>query len=325
MLTEESVQQVFKLAHSLHPHRVVAWAVAREAFRQSRRMSADQASRPPAHRPYKHKLAESNLLKASVFAASEKWEKDQESRAPKEHPIYKPTTEDLLYRYIKTLVWHSMERDSIYAAISIGGLLFRYSTSEIATISPDFFDKENKRRIKGWLLKKVESRFRDVMAIPDASGKQDIQRPTEYQLAFVNKSLSTLAPLAEEHPSACVGTGTLFDKYFCFDTERTEQDRAHIIMNMECGGWPRLVDEYNEFYRGPSEQRLDDPAEKLRLPLFGGGFSNPPNGSEGDGGPLLFSHRFDPEPLNPVEVRSLIQRLDHPSPSCEALPWEIAA
>lgn len=325
MLTEESIQQVFSLAYSLHPHRVVAWEVTREALRRGKVMSRTQGSRPTSHRPYKQKLEESNLLRASVFEISEKWEKDQESRSPKREPIYIPTTEDLLFRYLKTLVWHSMNRDSVYAAIGIGGLLFTYPTNEIAAVSVDFFDNENIRRLKRWLLMKMENRFSDVMVIPNDSGGQSAPKPSEYQMAFVDKALRTLAPLVSDHPGACTSSGMLLNEFFGYDSIRTEKERSHLILNTECGGWARLVNEYNEFHSGISGKQLDEPIDRLRIPLFGGGFRGPHDSSESDHRSSIFEGRFDPDPLNPVEVRSLIQRLDQPLISGRRGKLDIAA
>jgi hypothetical protein len=311
MQTAESIQQAFGLAYSLHPHREVAWEVTRDALKLNRVISYRQDVRPATGRPYKQKLHESNLLRLGVFIASEKWEKDQESRSPKLTPKYTPTKEDLLYRYLKALVWHSMDRPSIYAAIGIGALLFSYRTCEIAAVSVDFFDDLNIRRKKEWLLEKVASRFRDVMVIPDGLGVKGVPPHTEYQLAFVKKSLGTLAPLADGHPRDCENGGGLLDEYFCFDSVRTEVERVHLITNMECCGWARLVEEYNHI--SPAN-RLEDPAGKLTLPLFDDGFDGGPSSRpDGGGDRHTFGERFEAEPLSQLEVRALVQRIEYPS------------
>jgi hypothetical protein len=316
MQTAESIQQAFGLAHSLHPHREVAWEVTRDAVKLSRVISTRQDVRPAAGRPYKQKLFESNLLRLGVFMASEKWEKDQESRSPNLTPRYIPTKEDLLYRYLKTLVWHTMDRPCVYAAVGVGALLFSFRTGEIASVSVDFFDDLNIRRKKEWLLEKVVSRFRDVMVIPAGSGVKESPPPTEYQLAFVNKSLATLAPQADAHPYDCKAGGALFDEYFCFDSPRTEAERVHLIINAECCGWARLVEEYN---RLSPRNRLEDPAGKLCLPIFDDGFDGGPRSrTDDDGDARSFGKRFDAEPLSTLEVRALVQRLDYPTPARKA-------
>jgi hypothetical protein len=315
MQTAESIQQAFGLAHSLHPHREVAWEVTRDALKLNRVLSTRQDVRPMAGRPYKQRLHDSNLLRLSVFMASEKWEKDQESRAPKLTPRYTPSKEDLLYRYLKTLVWHSMDRPCVYAAIGVGALLFSYRTCEIAAVSVDFFDDLNIRRKKDWLREKVVSRFRDVMVITDGASGKGVPPPTEYQLAFVNKSLATLAPLVEGHPQGCTAGEGLFGEYFCFDSPKTEVERVHLIINTECCGWARLVEQYN---RLSSHNRLEAPADKLSLPLFDDGFDGGPRSrSDGDGDKLTFGERFEAEPLSTLEVRALVQRIDYPAPACK--------
>jgi hypothetical protein len=285
--------------------------VTRDALKLSRVISYRQDVRPAAGRPYKQRLFESNLLRLGVFMASEKWERDQESRSPKLTPKYKPTKEDLLYRYLKTLVWHTMDRPCVYAAIGVGALLFSYRTSEVAAVSVDFFDDLNIRRKKEWLLEKVSSRFRDVMLIPEGSGVKALPPPTEYQLAFVNKSLATLAPLADGHPLDCEAEGGLLGEHFRFDSPRTEVERVHLITNTECCGWARLVEQYN---RLSPHSPLEDPAGKLSLPLFDDGFDGGPRPRlEDDGDRQTLGERFDSEPLSALEVRALVQKIDLPS------------
>jgi hypothetical protein len=316
MQTAESIQQAFGLAHSLHPHREVAWEVTRDALKLNRVISYRQDARPEAGRPYKQKLRESNLLRLSVLMASEKWEKDQESRSPKLTPAYTPTKEDLLYRYLKTLVLHTMDRPSVYAAVGVGALLFSYRTSEVAMISVDHFDDLNIRRKKEWLFEKVASRFRDVMVIPSGYDSKGVPPPTEYQLAFVNKSLATLSPLTDGHPQDCLTGGGLLGEYFCYNSPKTEVERVHLITNMECCGWPRLVEQYNQF--SPHNQ-MDDPASKLSLPLFDDGYDGGPRSrSSDDVDGQTFGERFEAEPLSPLEVRALMQRNGYPSPSRKA-------
>jgi hypothetical protein len=310
MLTDESIQQTYRLAYSLHPDTVVAWEITKEALKFSLSLSYTQEARPPAVHPYKRRLEEENLLRRSVFLASEKWEKDQESRAPKLLPSYRPTAEDLLFRYLKTLVMHSMDRKPVYAAVCIGGILYSYPTCEIAEVAADFFDDPNIRRVKCKLLNKVELRFSSVMVLPEGARGNGRPIPTERQHEFVNRSLATLAPSVSGHPTACAAPRPLLEEYFCLESERSDAERSHLILNPECGGWVRLVEEYNESQSDYSTHILTDPREKLQLPLFGGGFNGPNNGIENDLVSPEFDGRFDPEPLSPIEVRSLRQRFD---------------
>jgi hypothetical protein len=325
MVTKESIQQAFSLAYSLHPQRVVAWEVTREALRQYKVRASAQGERPAANSPYKQRLDENNLLRTSIFISSEKWERDQESRSPKRDPVYVPTLEDLWYRYLKTLVWHSMDRKSIYAAVAIGALLFTYQTSEIASVSVDFFDSENIRRVKNWFLRKLESRFSDVMVIFNDSGRHNAPPLTEYQLAFVNKALSVLAPQMLEHPDSCATNKMLLNEFFSYESTRLEQERVHILLNTECGGWARLVNEYNQLYASFPSRHLGDPSDKLRLPIFGNGFNGPQDRSKRDDASSVLEGRFKPDPLNHVEIRSLIQRLNESPSSGEKGKQDIAA
>lgn len=313
MLTDDNIQRVFRLVYSLHPNRVLAWEITQEALRHKRSLECAQASRPSAAHPFKQRLEEDNLLRKSVFLSSLRWEKDQESRAPKLCPAYRPTSEDLLFRFLKALVLQCMDRRPIYAAVGMGALLYSYATSEVACVAPDFFDDPNIRRVKRFLLRCLDERFRNVMLITDGNaGRRSGATPTIGQTEFVMRGLSTLAPEAHGHPGICRTRQTLLEEYFSGESGRSDAERIHVILHPGCGGWGKLVEEFNAGQSNDSEFLLADPEGRLRIPSFGGDFEGPGTGANDGRDSEAGVERFDPEPLNPVEIRSLRQSLDEP-------------
>lgn len=326
MPNDETIQRAFRLAYSLHPDRLLAVEIAEEALNYKRVLESDQDARPVAARPFKQRLGEENLLRKSVYLTSEKWEKDQESRAPKMRPAYRPTSEDLLYRYIKTLVTHSMDRKPVYAAVAVGSILYAYQPVDVAKISPDVFDDSNIRRVKAHLHKALQRRFGNLMLIVEGGGGSRIMRgPTDVQIDFVLKSLSALAPDAPCHPDDCLTCESLLDEYFFDEFKGTDADRIHLILRPDCGGWVRLVEEFNAGQDDDSEFLLADPSGRLHIPEFGGDFEGPGGGTLRHRGDDLYGGRFDPEPLNPIEIRSLRQGLDEADASPVFTPGRFVA
>lgn len=305
MWSETEIQRAFRLAYNLHPDRLVAWEVTREALKIAVVAMRSQQSRPPAGRPYKQKLDASNLLRRSIFLASERWERDQESRHPKLVPRYKPDVEDLLVRHLKTIVLHSMDRQCVVAAVGIGCFVFSYRPCEIAAVSPDHFDSDNIRRVKGWLGGLFDSRFRDHMIVPMKSGKATEIVPTSRQMNFVSKALAELAPSTFKHPEACAPILTLLEDYFAADSVRTELERSHVILNPECGGWAQLVTEHNALCDCHPGRKLAEPEQSLYLPQFDDSTVQQRIDVLNDAELHTRDDRFAPEPLALVELRSL--------------------
>lgn len=304
MLTDDDLQKAFHLISVLHPDRAVGLCVLLDAYDRISLIRKNQVRRPDATHPTKLIIPEESLLQFATYAASEIWEKDQESDHPRKEPRYKPTDEDKLVRYVKTLAWKSMDRHSRYAAVGLGCLLYTYQPHEVSSLAEDLFNSDNIRRNKSWMFDQIKKRFQGTKGFTNGNEHVELGVPSSRQRALIQKSLSAFAPWCSCPAAARSPSASLLETYFNQDSKRSEWERVHVLFDPACGGFPRLVNEYNSTYRSDSNMRLDDPENKLGSPKFGDGFNEPP-GDGGDGGPSDPEDRFNPSPLIHHELSSI--------------------
>jgi hypothetical protein len=305
MLSDQDLQQAFQVSYILHPDRLVAWEVAREGVRRTSLVLSEQARLPNSDHPYKQKLSEQNALLSGVFAASEGWELDQESRQPTRFPLYVPTNRDFLPRYIKNLVWHSMARNASWVSIAIGNLLYGYQLNEIAQLSPDYFESLNARRIRANLLERLQKRFGGEGRLIDRGSELGTRLATHEEFRMIELILAKFSPRLSHHPDRCVPGNGILETYLSYPSGKSEAELIHVLINSECGGWVRLVREFNYLLSLRSDKPLPDPTERLRIPL-GSEILYPIEDSDPAEG-LVFAKRINPESLNVIELKSLGQ------------------
>lgn len=305
MPTNDDLQKAFPLVSYLQPDRAVAVCVLLDAYDRVEVFRKGQERRPDSDCPYKLRIPEENLPQYCIYEVSQKWEMDQESDCSSKEPRYKPTPDDLLIRYIKTLALVAMDwRSPCYAAVAVGGYLYTYRPKQISDL---VLNSDNIRRVKGRVFKRLEKRFPGIC---NGGGHVSLEAPSERQRALVNKSLSALAPLYSCQIAHAPGLETNFlDICFDKDSDRPELERIHIVFDTKCCGFARLVREYNSSFPEWSKMRLDDPDNKLRVPKFGDGHGGPDQG-EGEDGPPDPDERFNPSPLTPAEASSIRHKLN---------------
>jgi hypothetical protein len=170
LLTDDDIQRAFRLIHGIHPDRAVAQCILQDAYDRIPLIQKLQERRPTSPHPFKSRIPEENLLQFAVYLASDAWEKDQESARPRKEPKYHPTQDDLLIRYIKTLIWKSMDRRACYTAVAIGCLLYTYQPHEISSLAEEHFDSDNIRRVKGWVTEQVKICFEKAKGFQGLNG-----------------------------------------------------------------------------------------------------------------------------------------------------------
>jgi hypothetical protein len=138
---DECIQKTFGVAYLLHPEKLVAWCVTRDAYD---RVPSIRQLEAKSRGKYKMRTPDEALMQVGVFYASDAWERSQEKQSDKKEPVYEPTANDLVVRYIKRIIMETMHRDSANVAIGLGSLLYTYSPSEICNIAPDLFDAETR-------------------------------------------------------------------------------------------------------------------------------------------------------------------------------------
>jgi hypothetical protein len=196
MLPNHEVQKVYDLAYYLHPDKRIALPITMAACEQFPLLQQNQAKRAETQRPYKLKLSREGLLQMSVYQASDPWERDQESANPRRKPGYRPTHDDMLGRYVKFLVWQTMDRRAAYTAVGLGCLLYTYRPGEICMLAEDLFDDSNIRRIKRWLTDRMTSRFRNAPIFSDDYHTFRTRPPTEHDRSVVHNALVAFTPWA---------------------------------------------------------------------------------------------------------------------------------
>ena len=118
----------YKLAHCLHPDNGIALAVTLEACDRIALLRRMQ-DRRTGH--YRFRLPEACLPQYCVYLASDAREREQERLRPGKEPRYRPTPDDYLVRYIKFLIWWTMDRNACHVAVALGCFLYGYQPGEI--------------------------------------------------------------------------------------------------------------------------------------------------------------------------------------------------
>jgi hypothetical protein len=106
MLTDNDLQRMYDLSHCLHPNHGIALSVTLEACERVSLIRSIQARRVGY---YRRRLPEACLPQYCVYLASDARERDQERPRSCEKPLYEPTSDNSLVRYITALVWWTME------------------------------------------------------------------------------------------------------------------------------------------------------------------------------------------------------------------------
>ncbi len=305
MLTNDDLQKAFRLISPLHPDKGVALCVLLDACDRIPVIKKLQEKRPDATSPFKLKIPEESLLQLCVYRVSDEWEKDQESDHPVKEPGYQPTHDDLLTRYVKILAWKALDRHSRHAAVGLGCLLYTYQPHEVSSLAEDFFDSDNIRRDKSWMLGQIKKRFQGVGGLANGDEHVAFEVPSTRQRELIQLSLSRFAPWCSCSTTTDRMPATfLLETYFSKDSKKSEWERVHALFDPACGGFARLVHEYNSTCPKGSDMRLDDPEKKLGSPKFSDG-SHKPTRDGGDGGPSDPGYRFNPSPLTDADMSSI--------------------
>jgi hypothetical protein len=120
MFADHDLQRMYELAHFLHPDHESALAVTLEACE---RVALVRRIRDRRTGHYRRRLPEAWLPQYCVYMASDAHERDQERPRPGQEPRYRPTPDDRLVRYIKCLIWWTMDRNACHVAVALGCFL----------------------------------------------------------------------------------------------------------------------------------------------------------------------------------------------------------
>jgi hypothetical protein len=299
VFSDEEIQNAFRLAYVLHPNMAVAYSVALDAVDRFFLQKRLQGRRPKAkNQPFKNLLSDPALLQTSIYLASDSWERDQERLLPRKTPFYKPNVNDLIARYVKLLVWKTMEHNCTHVAVGIGSFLYTYRTAEIKHLAPDHIKDDNIRRVKAAIISDIRNRFEQYNIAPDDSSHIITRAPTSYERELVYSSLTSFAPWVAEHAPPLSDNTPVLETYFGYESKKSEWERNHALIDSGCAGLRLLVQEFNASGSREDEMLLENPDEKLQVPDFGTSFDS--GGSD---------DRFNPPSLSETELISLRRAL----------------
>jgi hypothetical protein len=265
MLADHELQQMFELAHYLHPDSGVALPVTLEACDRIALLQRIQDRRTGQ---YRLRLPEGCLPQYGVYLTSDTRERTQERPRPGQEPRYRPTPDDYLVRYIKCLIWWTLDRTACHVAVALGCFLYSYQPGEIVNLAPEFFNPHNIRRVKRRLAYQLQSRFQHANIFLDPQTTLRTRPPTEHDRRLVRQSLALFTPWGSPHVLPQAPPLSILETYFDWASGRSDWERIHALIDPTCAGLARLIHEYNESFPRGSQARLEDPDDKLAIPCF---------------------------------------------------------
>jgi len=264
-------EQGFQLAYFLVPDRSLAVRVLADAVNRLNVRCRQENKRAYwrdkylKHRASKISRADEDTLQWLIYFASEKYERQIEERG--EFSI-----EDLIVRYVKSLVQTTTGMSSFYVATGIHRLLHNYSTAEVQRMYELFTDRylgtDEYRRAKRLVMRKIVDRFGSIVstttaahgemrfeACQDQSSWVDVVR--ECLRAFVPWSTRGRCLLqTNSDGGASMVPDLLSGRDKTVSPDVVETNRCHALIDPTCFG--RLIEML----------RLDSSESRLALPKF---------------------------------------------------------
>lgn len=301
-INENYLERAFALAHFLWPERTVALEILTCALNKLKARSEQEHKRAYWRDKFlKRQIThitreEQDTLQWLIYGECDSYEKREEDRG-------QSGREDLVVRYIKTLVQLSTGMSSFYVNIAIHRLLYRYTTSETQRIYEAITDcyrgSDEYRRAKRWLMLKLESRFSGSLRTLKADrgeAKFELAESQARWLDLVLKCLQMFTPWstqdrcplkARSHPASFEDALQLtLDQES--DQDKIEIARCHAFIDPFCLG--HLIRALG----------LEPHSSKLGVPQFF---------MKADGNMPPPSSRLSESPLTDQETRSITNAL----------------
>jgi hypothetical protein len=265
MHRDDVLERMYQLAYGLHPDHGVALSVTLEACERLALIRRLQ-DRRTGH--YRIRLPEACLPQYCVYLASDARERAQERPGPGQNPGYHPSPDDWLVRYVKALVWWTMDRNACHVAVALGCFLYDYQPGEIVSLAPEVFNRHNIRRVKARLAQQIHVRFQTANIMGGEPDMLYTRPPTEHERQLVHRSLTLFTPWGAPHLPTPSLNGSLLETHFDGVCGGSDWDRMHALIDPSCAGLPRLIREYNASFPSASSARLEDPDDTLAIPCF---------------------------------------------------------
>jgi hypothetical protein len=267
MLTDHDLERMYTVAQALHREPEVALTVTLAACERLELLRRLQ-DRRTAHQTT-CRLPDAYLPQYCVYLASEACERAQEAPPPSQERRDPPTLDDWLVRYIKFLVWRTMDQDAYHVAVALGCFLYRYPPSAIARLAPAGFPAHRVPPITQRLAQQIHTRFpRAHIMMYGEHPVLDTRPPTADERQLIQQTLTLFAPWGlPEGPPPTSGLSRL-DTYFGEGSTSSEWKRIQVLIDPTRGGLPGLIREYNARCPHGSDGCLEDPDQTLAIPCF---------------------------------------------------------
>ena len=300
MITDNEFQRAFDLAFCLHPQHDVAECIVVEAYESLKKVLDEERKKETMQQRrhaagfYQVPIPDEAALQLAVYRVSDRWEQSQAGLTPAQFLPYRPTAADWLARYIKLLIWKTMEWRAMDVAVGLGCFLYTYTRDQIQDLGVNLASPWHSRsmeRSEKWLRDELQQRFPSVVA----NNPLLITPPEPHERALVNQALLAFTPWTPEfaphleEPSSTNLSKTYFDqsgRCSAADEGQTkdasealwkkaqeERLQIHALIDPSCAGLARLIRDYNRYANegtsdgGITAMSFQEPDDKLGVPF----------------------------------------------------------
>jgi hypothetical protein len=265
MLADDVLQPMYDLAFFLYSDPAVALTVTLDAA--DRLTLLRRLRESPTGRPWR-RLPEAWLPQYCVYLASDGPELAHERRRRGRILRERPTRDDYLVRYVKCLVWWTMDRTACHVAVALGCFLYRYPPGALVRLAPWLCAPHQIRRIRVRLTQQLQTRFPRAHLFEGDHGTRRTRVPTAHDRRLVQRALAMFTPWEVAHVPAPSLHQSLLETHFGQASARSDGDRIHALINPVEAGLPRLIREYNQQFPRGSARRLSEADAMLEIPRF---------------------------------------------------------
>jgi hypothetical protein len=265
MLADDVLQPMIDLAYFLHPDPAVALTVTLDAV--DRLALLRRLREHPTGHAWR-RLPEAWLPQYCVYLASDGLERAHERPRPGRAPRARPTRDDYLVRYLKCLVWWTMDRTACHVAVALGCFLYRYPLGALVRLVPALCDPHQIQCIRVRLMQQLQARFPRAHLFEGDHGTRRTRLPTAHDQRLVQRALAMFAPWGTVHVPPPALDQSLLETHFDQASAYSNADRIHALINPADAGLPRLIREYNQQFLPGHTQRLPEPDTMLAIPRF---------------------------------------------------------
>lgn len=171
-------------------------------------------------------------------------------------------------RYIKSLVWWTMDRTACHVAVALGCFLYRYPPGDLVHLTPTLCRPHQIQGIRRRLAQQLNARFPSAHPFDGAHGTGHTRPPTAPDRQLVQRALTMFTPWGSAHVPPPALDQSLLDTHFGGASPRSDGDRIHALINPTDAGLPRLIREYNQQLPLGNAQGIEEPDAMLAIPRF---------------------------------------------------------